>query len=175
MKKLLLLIVACLLVIKNSDAQKRFHVAVLGNPNLFLFLPTNNATTGISLLPELEFSYDINKNYNTRFFLSVLSTDVSSLISSNSSGNLTNTPFNSRSVAGTNLIGIGGFAFRLSKPERDQDDGITVPILNSFSVALGYGNAFIGKNDLGEDIYKEGMIFMLGFKIRIISFNIGKS
>ena len=156
----------------STSAQKRFHISILGNPNLFLFLPTNSSTTGISLLPELEFSYDLNENLNTRIFASVLSTDVSNLISTNSSNNLATV--NSIRTVNTNLIALGGFSFRLSKPDKDNEDGITLPILNSFSIGVGYGNAFVGKNDFQEDVYKEGVIIMVGFKIRVVSFNIGR-
>lgn len=159
-------------ILKGQLPNKRHHISINGSPNAFLlnkFSTGNTSYVGISLLPELEYSYHISAN--TRACLSVYWTGVKNLTFVENLGTPSNTSIQASRTSETNLAATLGLNFSLSSD--DGDDTVSIPFLNSFSVGLGYGNFFIGEEN-GTLKVQEGFLFMFGFRVRILSFNMGR-
>ncbi|MEQ8684230.1 MAG: hypothetical protein RIF36_00425 [Imperialibacter sp.] len=170
MKSLILSIFALLsfsTVCHSQLTGKRHHISINGTPNGFFLYNTKDKATfvGLSVLPELEYSYDLNKV--ARIYVSALWTGVNTLTATEKIDGpqvqLTNT-------GNTNLAASVGFNFKISID--DSKESITIPMLNSFSVGLGYGN-FYTETVNDKDVYTNGILLIVGFKVRGLSFNIG--
>jgi hypothetical protein len=172
------MIKACLVVLfivqvlgSEAIAQKKHHISVNGTPNGFFLYSKEDKSTylGVSVIPELEYSYDINNT--SRFYLSALWTGVTKLTATESV-NSGVTQVSASRASDTNVAASLGFNFKISID--DTKESVTIPMLNSFSIGLGYGN-FYTEEINGQAIYKNGFMLIVGFKVRGMSFNFGES
>lgn len=175
--RVVVLILFLLIRVENLVAQKWAHISINGNPNGFFFMPKKDTQMpnvsnylGVSVLPELEASFDVSNN--TRVFASLLWTDISKLTSTTSTNS--SAPVTSINASNSNVAILAGLNFSLGDPDDDRRDKVTAPIINSFSIGAGYGNLYTSKDTNGKDIFQSGWLIVLGFKVRVLSFNIGK-
>lgn len=164
-KRKIVILSAFLLLSQIGFSQKRNHISINGSPSGFLIL-SDPVYIGMSLLPELEYTHDFSSG-NSSFFIGLQWTGVEDLTATTDIGGGTPT---ATKTTETNLAITAGVSFKLNT---DDNAPITIPALDCFSLGIGYGNFNVDRVN-GENIFKEGLVIIIGFKVKVLSFNIGK-